>query len=106
MPAQQRRPSVHEAAVSGGDGPPDVLQLSPTFLPPNLEVDTVQFTDWGEALLPLWLLMKSENVERWENVISQQSELFLPGLFLDLHEGVTQVDIIRRLNQRLHQATT
>ena len=42
-----------KAAVSTRDRPPDVLQLSTAFLLPNLEVDAVQLTDWGEVLLPL-----------------------------------------------------
>jgi hypothetical protein len=34
---------------------------------PNLEVTVSQFTFIGELLLPLWLLIKGVNVERWKN---------------------------------------
>ena len=37
-----------------------------TFLLPDYEINTALFTSWGELLLPLWLLIKGVNVERWE----------------------------------------
>jgi hypothetical protein len=55
-----------KAAVSTRYGPTDVLQLSPAFLLPNLEVNIALFTSWGELFLALWLLMKGVNVEQWE----------------------------------------
>lgn len=36
------------------------------FLLPSLHVSIAQFTFLGEVLLPLWLLIKGVNVERWE----------------------------------------
>jgi hypothetical protein len=36
------------------------------FLIPGLDVTVSLFTFWGEVLLPLWLLIKGVNVERWE----------------------------------------
>lgn len=36
------------------------------FLVPNLGVNIALFTAWVELLLPLWLLVKGVNVERWE----------------------------------------
>jgi hypothetical protein len=35
------------------------------FLLPNSPVSVAMFTFWGEVLLPLWLLVKGVNVERW-----------------------------------------
>lgn len=36
------------------------------FLLPDFGVTIAQFTFLGEILLPLWLLIKGVNVERWE----------------------------------------
>ncbi len=36
------------------------------FLIPNYQASIAQFTFWGEVLLPLWLLIKGVNVERWK----------------------------------------
>ncbi len=36
------------------------------FLLPGSGVNLALFTFWGEVLLPLWLLVKGVNVERWE----------------------------------------
>lgn len=36
------------------------------FLLPNYRVDFLRFTAVAEVLLPLWLVMKGVNVERWE----------------------------------------
>ncbi len=36
------------------------------FLFPNYKAGIALFTFWGEVLLPLWLLIKGVNVERWE----------------------------------------
>lgn len=36
------------------------------FLVPELHLTVAQFTFLGEVLLPLWLLIKGVNVERWE----------------------------------------
>jgi hypothetical protein len=36
------------------------------FLLPRLHVSIAQFTFLGELLLPLWLLIKGVNVEKWE----------------------------------------
>jgi hypothetical protein len=36
------------------------------FLFPSFGVTVSPFTFWGEVLLPLWLLVKGVNVERWE----------------------------------------
>ncbi len=38
------------------------------FLVPEYGVAIAGFTFWGELLLPLWLLIKGVNVERWEKV--------------------------------------
>lgn len=37
-----------------------------SFLLPNPGLNIAIFTFWGEILLPLWLLIKGVNVERWE----------------------------------------
>lgn len=42
------------------------------FLLPNFEVTMAQFTFIGEVLLPLWLLIKGVNVERWEKCAVEQ----------------------------------
>ncbi|MBA7480944.1 hypothetical protein ES707_16411 [subsurface metagenome] len=36
------------------------------FLFPNFDAIIIQFTFYGELLLPLWLLIKGVNVEQWE----------------------------------------
>jgi hypothetical protein len=36
------------------------------FLLPNYGLKIAALTFWGEVLLPLWLLIKGINVERWE----------------------------------------
>ena len=36
------------------------------FLLPDVDVTIAQFTFVGEVLLPLWLLIKGVNIERWE----------------------------------------
>ncbi len=36
------------------------------FLFPNFDAIIIQFTFYGELLLPLWLLFKGVNVEQWE----------------------------------------
>ena len=36
------------------------------FLFPNLDLTISQFTFIGEILLPLWLLIKGGDVEKWE----------------------------------------
>jgi hypothetical protein len=37
------------------------------------------FTPWGELFLALWLLMKGVNVEQWENVLVNLSDV-IPNL--------------------------
>jgi hypothetical protein len=37
-----------------------------SFLFPDLKLNIILFTGWGELILPLWLLIKGVNVERWE----------------------------------------
>jgi hypothetical protein len=39
------------------------------FLAPGLHVQVAQFTFLGEVLLPLWLLVKGVNVERWGRLV-------------------------------------
>lgn len=41
------------------------------FLLPDLGVAIAGFTFWGELLLPLWLLIKGVNVERWEKLADE-----------------------------------
>lgn len=36
------------------------------FLAPNLGLNLAIFTFWGEVLLPLWLLIKGVDIERWK----------------------------------------
>jgi hypothetical protein len=43
-----------------------LIQSLAAFLLPNLDVNIILFTSWGELLLALWLLIKGVNVERWE----------------------------------------
>lgn len=44
------------------------------FLFPNLDVTVSQFTFVGELLLPLWLLIKGVNIEKWEIAHSKLSD--------------------------------
>jgi hypothetical protein len=39
-----------------------------TFLLPNVEVNIVMRTAWVELFLPLWLLIRGVNVEKWRTV--------------------------------------
>ncbi|MCL4262030.1 MAG: DUF4386 family protein [Anaerolineae bacterium] len=41
------------------------------FLLPGFGVEVAAFTFWGEVLLPLWLLIKGVNVERWEKLADE-----------------------------------
>jgi hypothetical protein len=34
---------------------------------PNVDVTVTQFTSIGEFLLPLWLVVKGVDIERWES---------------------------------------
>ncbi len=43
-----------------------LIQSFATILLPDLAVRIVLFTDWGELLLPLWLVIKGVNVEQWK----------------------------------------
>ncbi len=43
-----------------------LVQSFAGFLLPNFGVNIVALTDWGELLLPLWLLIKGANVEQWK----------------------------------------
>ncbi len=38
------------------------------FLFPGFGVNLAMFTFWGEVLLPLWLLIKGVNVEKWQRL--------------------------------------
>lgn len=50
--------------IIGGFG--YLIDFATFFLIPNFNVEISQFTFIGELLLPLWLLIKGVNVERWE----------------------------------------
>jgi len=41
------------------------------FLIPGFNVNVAMFTFWGEVLLPLWLLIKGVNIERWEKCMAE-----------------------------------
>jgi Domain of unknown function (DUF4386) len=43
-----------------------LIESFAAFLLPNYQVQVALFTFWGEVLLPLWLLTKGVDVERWE----------------------------------------
>lgn len=43
-----------------------LIDSGATFLLPDAAVNVALFTFWGEVLLPLWLLIKGVNVNRWE----------------------------------------
>jgi hypothetical protein len=43
-----------------------LIQSFAALLLPNFNVSIVLFTDWGELLFPLWLVIKSVNVKQWE----------------------------------------
>jgi hypothetical protein len=45
-----------------------VIQSFGAFLVPSLKVNLIFITSWGELLLPLWLLIKGVNVERWKQL--------------------------------------
>ncbi len=38
------------------------------FLLPGYAVNIAVFTFWGEVLLPLWLVIKGVNMERWQKL--------------------------------------
>jgi hypothetical protein len=50
--------------IIGGFG--YLIDSATFFLIPNFDVEISQFTFIGELLLPLWLLIKGVNVQRWE----------------------------------------
>jgi hypothetical protein len=52
--------------IVGGAG--YLVESLSAFLLPDLQVSVAMFTFWGEVLLPLWLIVKGVNVERWETV--------------------------------------
>ncbi len=43
-----------------------VIQSFAVFLLPNLNVNIIFFTSWGELFFVLWLLIKGVNVEQWK----------------------------------------
>ena len=43
-----------------------LLQSFITLLVPTFNVPIYLFTDWGEVLFPLWLVIRGVNVERWQ----------------------------------------
>ncbi|HLY26178.1 MAG TPA: DUF4386 domain-containing protein [Aggregatilineales bacterium] len=43
-----------------------LIQDFSAFLFPNLAVNVILLTGWGELIFPLWLLVRGINVERWE----------------------------------------
>ena len=43
-----------------------LIQDFAAFLFPNLGVNIILITGWGELVFPLWLLIKGVNVEQWE----------------------------------------
>jgi hypothetical protein len=43
-----------------------LIQDFAAFLFPNLVVNIILITGWGELLLPLWLLIKGVNGEQWK----------------------------------------
>jgi hypothetical protein len=45
-----------------------LVDSSAAFLIPNYKPSVAMFTFWGEVLLPLWLLIKGVDVQRWENL--------------------------------------
>jgi hypothetical protein len=50
--------------IIGGVG--YLVQSFATLLIPNFNVNIVLYTDWGELLFPLWLVIRGVNVERWK----------------------------------------
>ena len=48
-----------------------VIQSLAAFLLPDLKVNFIVFTAWGELVLALWLLIKGVNVERWEKRVRE-----------------------------------
>lgn len=52
--------------IIGGFG--YMIQSLTTFLLPNLRLNIIFFTSWGELLLPLWLLIKGVKVEQWRKL--------------------------------------
>jgi hypothetical protein len=43
-----------------------LIQSFATFLFPDFKLNIIFFTSWGELLLPLWLVIKGVNVEKWK----------------------------------------
>jgi hypothetical protein len=43
-----------------------LIQSFATFLFPDFKLNIIFFTSWGELLLPLWLMIKGVNVEKWK----------------------------------------
>jgi hypothetical protein len=50
--------------IIGGVG--YVVQSFAALLFPNFNVSIVLFTDWGELLFPLWLVIRGVNIKQWE----------------------------------------
>src|SRR6266851_2793706 len=50
--------------IIGGVG--YVVQSFAALLLPNFNVSIVLFTDWGELLFPLWLVIRGVNIKQWE----------------------------------------
>jgi len=48
-----------------------VIQSFATFLLPNLKVNIIFFTSWGELLFPLWLVIKGINLEQWKKRVTE-----------------------------------
>lgn len=53
--------------IIGGIG--YITDVITVFAFPNLGVTISMFTFWGEVILPLWLLIKGVNVEKWRNTL-------------------------------------
>lgn len=53
--------------IIGGAG--YVIDAVMVFLFPGIDIAISMFTFWGEVLLPLWLLIKGVNAERWEKSV-------------------------------------
>lgn len=43
------------------------------FLFPNLDASIKMFTFWGEVLLPLWLVIKGVNADKWEERVLESA---------------------------------